>query len=43
MFMQNEEKETVVIVLCTAPPGMAHTITTQLLERNLAACVNIPG
>ncbi|HPY60395.1 MAG TPA: divalent-cation tolerance protein CutA [Methanospirillum sp.] len=39
--MQDEEKEKVVIVLCTVPPGMAHTIATQLLDRHLAACVNI--
>ena len=39
--MQDEEKKKVVIVLCTVPPGMAHTIATQLLDRHLAACVNI--
>ena len=30
-----------MVVLCTAPPGMAHTFATRILDQHLAACVNI--
>lgn len=31
----------VIVVLCTAPPGSAHAIAADLINRHLAACVNI--
>lgn len=39
--MQGNAKNQVMVVLCTAPPGMAHTLATQVLDKHLAACVNI--
>ena len=36
--------EPIRVLLCTAPPDRAESIATGLLERRLAACVNVlPG
>lgn len=39
--MLEENSDQVVVVLCTAPPGIAHNLATRLLDKNLVACVNI--
>ncbi len=39
--MQDDRNNQVMVILCTAPPGMAHTIATRILDQHLAACVNI--
>jgi len=39
--MQDTIENQVMVILCTAPPGMAHTLATQVLDKHLAACVNI--
>ncbi|MDD1725110.1 MAG: divalent-cation tolerance protein CutA [Methanospirillum sp.] len=39
--MDNNEQKPVSVVLCTVPAGSAHAIVRQILDRRLAACVNI--
>ncbi|HOJ95890.1 MAG TPA: divalent-cation tolerance protein CutA [Methanospirillum sp.] len=39
--MQEQNSDQVVVVLCTAPPGIAHTMATRLLDKKLVACINI--
>lgn len=39
--MDNNEQKPVSVVLCTVTAGSAHTIVRQILDRRLAACVNI--
>jgi periplasmic divalent cation tolerance protein len=40
-FMESDERNQVVVVFCTVPSGSAHTIAGELLDKHLAACVNI--
>ena len=39
--MKNDDTNEVIVVLCTVPSGSAHIIAKELIDRTLAACINI--